>query len=141
MFDEFMLNFGYTDDEIELIKNSYPLNTYTESSLLYNIKNLVNYFHRNTFDNEAIIKLTTTFPQIISMSQENIKIRVNELSSNGFNKIDIFNMIKQYPYIINMSNQRINNKYQTFIDLGFSIEDINKIFLNRTCVLNTDSSI
>ena len=58
MLDEYMNVIGYTDEEISLIKKAYPINTYTESTLLYNIKNIVNYFRRNSLDNKDIIHIT-----------------------------------------------------------------------------------
>ena len=73
------MNIGYTDEQIELIINSYPLNTYTESTLLFNIKNMINFFHRNGLNNEDIIKITSTIPNLLVISTENIK---NELPLN-----------------------------------------------------------
>ena len=140
MLDEYMKNLGYTDDEISLILSSYPICNETESTLLYAIKNLVNFLHRNSLDNKAIIKVTTTIPNIITMSIENIKIRIQELFQYGFNKIEVFQMIINYPYIIQMSNQRINNKYQLLEDIGFNKEDCNELFIKKTSLLNKDPS-
>ena len=46
MLEEYMINIGYSDEQRELITNSYPLNTYTESTLLFNVKNIIySFFH------------------------------------------------------------------------------------------------
>ena len=89
MLDEYMKEIGYSTDEIELIEDSYPLKSFSESTLLYCMKNLVNYLHRNTFDNFDIITLTTTIPQIISMSIEEIKIKITEFMDHNISKINI----------------------------------------------------
>ena len=135
-----MEGIGYSQDQIHLIESSYPINRYTESTLLYCMKNLVNYLHRNTFDNQDIIFITTTFPQIISMSIEEIKIKIEEFMNHSISKIHIYHMIKVYPYIIEMSLQRIRNKYQVFEELGFSLKATNSIFIKKPSILNIDPS-
>ena len=140
MLEEFMISLGHKDDEIDLIKSSYPLNTYTESTLLYKYKNLVNFFHRNGIDNESIRKITTTIPTSISMSIEDIKDKIKELSKYSLNKINVFQMIKNYPYILEMSSVRIQNKYELFKKLHFSTEDTNELLIRKTELLNKDPS-
>lgn len=140
MLDEYMKEIGYSTEQIELIEDSYPLKSYAESTLLYCMKNLVNYLHRNTFDNSDIISITTTIPQIISMSIEEIKIKITEFIDHSISKINIYQMIKEYPYIIEMSIQRIRNKYQIFEELGFTLSSTNNIFIHCPSILNVDPS-
>ena len=120
MLDEYMISLGYNDEELKLIKNSYPLNNCSEATLLYNIKNMGGYLRKNGLNNKDIISITKIIPNIISMSIENIKQRVNDLSKMGFNKLDAFTMIKNYPYLIELSLEKIKNKIIFFKDLGFS---------------------
>ena len=80
MLDEYMISLGYNDEELKLIKNSYPLNNCSEATLLYNIKNMGGYLRKNGLNNKDIISITKIIPNIISMSIENIKQRVNDLS-------------------------------------------------------------
>ena len=141
MLEEYMMNIGYTDEQIELIINSYPLNTYTESTLLFNIKNMINFFHRNGLNNEDIIKITSTIPNLLVISTENIKNRVKELITLGFNKLEAYKMIKNYPYIIELSFQKIINKYNYLKDLGFSDDNIVDIMANKTDVICIDNTI
>ena len=140
MLEEYMQNIGYSKEQIDMIEASYPLRSYTESTLLYCLKNLVNYLRRNTFDNNDIIYITTVLPQLISMSIEDIKIKVDELLNHGISKINVYHIIKEYPYIIDMSNQRISNKYQILDELGFSNQAINSIIINQPSILNIDPS-
>ena len=114
MLEEYMINIGYSDEQRELITNSYPLNTYTESTLLFNVKNIINFFHRNGLTNEDIVNITSTIPNLLVISSENIKNRVKELINIGFNKIEAYKMIKNYPYIIELSFQKIINKFNTY---------------------------
>ena len=140
MLEEFLRNIGYNDDEMDLILSAYPVRNYTESTLLYTMKNLVNFLHRNGISNNSIIYITTTTPNIIFMSIENIKERIKDLFNYGFNKVEVFQMIESYPYILEMSNQRINNKYQLFLEIGFQEDDINELLVKKPELLNRDPS-
>ena len=42
MLDEYMEIIGFNTEQIKILKNTYPSLRYTESTLLYNIKNLHN---------------------------------------------------------------------------------------------------
>lgn len=140
MLEEYMMNIGYTDEQKELILNSYPLNAYTKSTLLFNIKNMINFFHRNGLSNEDIINITCTIPNLLIISSENIKNRVKELINIGFNKLEAYKMIKNYPYIIELSFQKIINKFNYLKDLGFSDDNIIDIMVNKTDIISIDNT-
>lgn len=138
MLEEYMINMGYSTQEIELIKNSYPINSTSDSTLLYNMKNLVNYLHRNTINNDGIIRITTTIPGIITRSIEDIKASVDELTKLSFTKIQIFSMFKTYPYIIDVSIGKISNLMSLLIDYGFSYDNTINIIVNFPSLINID---
>ena len=55
MFDEYLLDIGYTKEQINIIHN---FSGYSSSTLLYNIKNLYNFLKQNNItDNELSILL------------------------------------------------------------------------------------
>ena len=141
MLDDYMLAFGYSSEQIKLIKSSYFLKNRSDSDILYNFKSINSYFSRNGLSNEDIINITITIPNIICTSLENIKVRVFELSNYSLNKIDIFELINKYPYIIDMSINKIDNKYKFFYSFGFTNKAINNIFINYPELLNVDISL
>ena len=100
MLDEYMSNIGYTEEEKEMLKKTYRMTSYKNSDILYNFKNLVNYFHKSGFNNKDIKKITLIFPKITYTSTDTIKQKIKELNEFGINKIDTFNIIKDYPYIL-----------------------------------------
>ena len=141
MLDDYMVAFGYSSEQIKLIKSSYFLKNRSDSDILYNFKSINSYFSRNGLSNEDIINITITIPNIICTSLENIKVRVFELSNYSLNKIDIFELINKYPYIIDMSINKIDNKYKFFYSFGFTNKAINNIFINYPELLNVDISL
>ena len=140
MLEEYMLDIGYSEDQINIIKNVYPTFRYSSSTTLYNIKSLYNFFRRNGLSNEEFIYVTTTSPSIISESIENIKLKIIELNTFGFNKIDSFNIIKNYPYILEISNQRIKNKFDKLQELGFLKDNIIYIISENSSLFGIESS-
>ena len=140
MLEEYMMTIGYTEEQRELIINSYPLNTYTESTLLFNVKNMINFLRRNGLTNEDIVSITSTIPNLLVISSENIKNRVKELINLGFNKLDAYNMIKNYPYIVELSFQKIINKFNYLKELGFTEDNIIDIMATKTDVISIDNT-
>ena len=140
MLDEYMYSLGYSDEQIDLIKNYYCNFNYDYSNILYNFKNLTNYFHKNGLKNSDIIVITTVIPGLIYTSVEDFKIKVKALNEIGFNKIDIIDMIKKYPYIITLSIQKIYNKINYLNSLGFTFTQIITILIKKTDILSIDNS-
>ncbi len=139
MLEEYMLDFGYDMEEINLVKNSYKLAEYNKGTLLYNLKNLINFLRKNGVTNNEIIYITTILPNIISTSIENIKLNIYELNNFCFNKLYSFNLIKKYPYILELSIQKIKNKFECFEDLGFEQKNIIAILQNDPTLLGKDN--
>ena len=140
MLDEYMDSIGFNSSEISFIKSSYFQPMYSENSLLYNLKKLVDYFHRNHLKNDDIIFVIKSIPEVISMSLENIKSRVFELTTIGFSKYQVFNIIKSYPYIINLSHQKIINKITFFSTIGFDNNEIINLLSDNPYLFTTDNS-
>ena len=140
MLDEYMDSIGFNSSEISFIKSSYFQPMYSENSILFNLKKLVDYFHRNHLKNDDIIFIVKSIPEVISMSLENIKSRVFELITMGFSKYQVYNIIKNYPYIINLSHQKIINKIAFFSTIGFENNDVINILSDNTYLFTIDNS-
>ena len=97
MLDEFLQSIGYQESQITKIHKIYPSHQYSESTLLYNLKNLYQYFSKNGITEKEFIEITITIPNIIMRSIENIKIQIQELNSLGFHKLDIIEISGPNP--------------------------------------------
>ncbi len=137
MFDEYLLDIGYTKEQINVIRN---FSNYSSSTLLYNIKNLYNFLKQNNINNNEFINITLTNPSIILESIDNIKLKLYELNTFGFNKLNSINILKTYPYILDISTERIRTRLNKFIDLGFSKDNIIYIISNNAYLLRGDFS-
>ena len=136
MFEDYLLDIGYTKQQINTIRN-YNSNT---STLLYSIKNLYSFLKQYNINNKEFIDITMTNPSIILESIDNIKLKLYELSTFGFNKLDSINILKTYPYILDISTDKIKTRLNKFIDLGFSKESIIYIITDNAYLLRGEFS-
>lgn len=139
MLDEYMISLGFNSNQIKIIKQSYKLSGNSDSNILFNLRNISNFFHENNINNDDLIKIISTIPSIVSMSVENIKLRVNELTNFGFTKNETFNIIVNYPYILIIPIQKLKNKYKFFGEYNFNDNDINSIIITNPSILNIDN--
>jgi len=61
MLEQVFINFGYTKEEYNEIRNSYSLINYTEEKLLLKFKEITNFLLKNNYTKENIIKMTKNF--------------------------------------------------------------------------------
>ena len=140
MLEEYLTEFGYNEKQTNKILKIFPANKYSQSTLLYHLKNYHQYFEKNNMKKEEIIDVIMTIPNIMTESVENIKVQVQELTSLGFHKIDIFKMIKKYPYILELSIPKIKNKIEQLQSFSFSKKQALIIFSEYPSLLKVESS-
>ena len=46
MLDEYLENIGYSNKQTSFFKKTYPISSYSESTLLYNFKTIYNFFKK-----------------------------------------------------------------------------------------------
>lgn len=141
MLDDYLTGIGFKKTDISYIKSIHFQSVYDENSLLYNIRNIVNYFHRNGLNNEDIICIIRFIPELASSSLENIKIRVKELNDIGFNRLQVFNIIREYPYIIKLSTQKIYNKIKFLFSIGFNDSNVIDFIASNVNIISIDNSV
>jgi len=135
MFEEYLLKFGYTDEQIMMLKKTYPIKRYAEATLLYNIKNITNYFKKSGLNNSDIIYITMAIPNIICSSIEDLKIKIDDLVSLGFKRLMVINLIKNYPYILQLNKQKVKDGMDDLLEIGFKQEEITKLIINYPIIL------
>ena len=139
MIEEYLQSIGYNDEQILSIRKTFPSFKYSEATILYNFKNMYQYFKKNGIEGEEFIKITMITPNIIMESIENIKNRIQELISLGFRKTDVFQMIQSYPYILGIHTSQIQSKLEDLMKLSFSknavITIVSKYPLDRKSVV------
>ena len=99
MLEDYLFGIGFDDSEINTIQKMLPKTMVSESTLLYNIKNLYHYFKRNGIDNNSFKSIILITPNLLLESIENIKTKLDYFNELGFNRISFFSMLKNYLLI------------------------------------------
>ena len=114
MIDEILKKYGYSNNQISKITESYSLKTMKEETLAEHIEQNFSFLEFLGYKKEQIIKMTVRLPSIYGYSIENIKNKFETLISLGYKKEEIlissfyFNKSK-FPLIITGSNPSISS--------------------------------
>ena len=127
MVKEYLLQLGYSKEEIKTILNSYPLCNLKKDTLLAKIKEVYCLLISLGYSHEDVIKMTKVLPSLFGYSIENIKQKIDDLISLGYSRDDVIKMTKILPTLYSNSIGNIKQKMDNLISLGYSREDVIKM--------------
>jgi len=97
MVKEYLLQLGYSKEEIKTILNSYSLCNLKKDTLLAKIKEVYYLLISLGYSHEDVIKMTKVLPSLFGYSIENIKQKTDALISLGYSRDDVIKMTKISP--------------------------------------------
>ena len=127
MLKEKFLEFGYTEEEYNLIRNSYSVINYTEETFMQKFIEITSYLLDLGYTKTEVLKMTKTLPSIYGYSIENMNKKINDMISLGYTKDEVLKMIKSLPAIYSYSIENMNQKISDIIDLGYTREEVIKM--------------
>ena len=131
MLEQAFINFGYTKEEYNEIRNSYILKSYFEEKLLEKFKENTTYLLELGYTKEEVIKMTKSLPAIYGYSIENMKQKLTDIMSLGYTKEEVIKMTKSLPAIYGLSIENMKQKLTDVISLGYTKEE--GIKMTKTC--------
>ena len=123
----YLIDFGFKREDIDIIVNTYPINKTVSATLLKHIKENCDYLLEFGYTKSQIIKTTKTIPNLFEYSAENIKKKLENLILLGYSKIQVIKMTKVLPSILSLSIENIKQKIKDLLSLGFTREQVIKI--------------
>lgn len=120
MLEQAFIDFGYTKEEYEKIRNSDILINYSADALSNNFEQITNFFQSKGFTNYDIIKMTIKFPSLFTLTVENIKGKYDDMKSFGFSEEQLIAIIKLFPKLFSYSSQSIINKFDQLKKFRYS---------------------
>lgn len=120
MLNKYLKEYGYRECEIKLILNDYEILNYNETSLLNKIK-IINEYLETIFNQEEIIRITSTCPSLYGYNLNYIKNKYLNFINIGYDKITLNKMILKFPNIIIYTSKNIQTKINTLNKLGLDI--------------------
>ena len=127
MLEDAFIDFGYTKEEYQNMRNYCSIDRYTDLKLLEKFNSINYYLLSNGYTRKDIIKMVKILPTLYSYSLENIKQKVNDMVSLGYSFDDVVKMTKSLPNIYGLSIETIKQKIDDMISLGYSFDDVVKM--------------
>ena len=118
---KYLKEFGFLDEDINIILTIYPINNLSEDTLLNHCVKNNNFFLEIGYSKLEIIKMTKSSPALCGYSIENIKQKIEDLVSLGYSKTEVIKMTKSLPTLYGLSIENIKQKilYLKEIKLDF----------------------
>ena len=128
MLKQKFLEFGYTEEDYNLIRNSHVISTYTDTTLMKQIINITSYLLGLGYTREEVIKMTKSLPALYSLSIENIREKIEFYDSINMHELAVKDP-KQLMQSVALSYAR----YNFYLSKGIEINMVNykKLFINN----------
>ena len=136
MLEKEFLDFGYTKEEYELIRNTYPINGLKEEKLLTKFKDINEFFLGLGYTKEEVIKMTKSSPSIYGFSIETLKQKIEALQNLGYSKEEVIKMTKSLPSIYDFSIENMRQKIEFYNSINMhniAVEDP-KVLMQSTAL-------
>ena len=124
---EEFIKLGYTEDDYNEIRNSYPLINIKDETISIHLKDIFTFFLECGYTKEEVIKITKILPAIYGLSIENMKQKIVDIMDLGYTKEEVIKMTKALPQIYGLSIENMKQKIADIMDLGYTREEVIKI--------------
>ena len=124
---EEFIKLGYTEDDYNEIRNSYPLINIKDETISKHLKDIFTFFLECGYTKEEVIKMTKALPAIYGLSIENMKQKIVDIMKLGYTKEEVIKMTKALPSIYGYSIENMKQKIVDIMCLGYTKEEVIKM--------------
>ena len=124
--EEFII-LGYTKDDYDSIRNSYPISSIKDETLIEKVRDNYSFLLKLGYKREEIIKITKSLPEIYGYSTRTIEQKMKDMISLGYTKEEVIRMTKNSPSIYSYSIETIKKKIDDIISLGYTRKEVIKM--------------
>ena len=115
---EEFIKLGYTEDDYNEIRNSYPLINIKDETISKHLKDIFTFFLECGYTKEEVIKMTKALPAIYGLSIENMKQKIVDIMKLGYTKEEVIKMTKALPQIYSLSIENMKQKIDFYNLIG-----------------------
>lgn len=133
--NEYMLDYGYTKENIDKMLNSYPLVKSLYSTIYSNMIGINDYLSSNRINKKKIINMGVSFPTIYCYNKYNLENKISELIKFGYTKQQAIKLIVDCPQIVGYTIDNISRKFNYFNNLGIENNKIIKVTVTLPHIL------
>ena len=134
-----MLNFGYTNNDIDKILNFPIIVNLKEDSLYKKIVAISNFFLEKGYNNGQIIKMVKMHPKILGLTISNLNKKIDDLIEKGYNLKLIIKITSKCPQIYSLSINNIENKTNKIMEYGYSRDEVLSMISNYPSIYTFDT--
>ena len=127
---EEFIKLGYTEEDYEIIRNNYSINSIKDETLIKKLKDNFNYLLKMGYTKEEVIKMTKSLPAIYGLLIESMKQKVDDMIDLGYTKEEVIKITKSFPAIYSLSIESMKQKIEDIIELGYTKEEVIKMAKN-----------
>lgn len=136
MLEKVLLEFGYSDTDIIMIKYNKRLSKYEEKELCVRIKDMFIFLMNMGYSKEEVLWMTSNNSSIFDLSKKDIDDKKKLLIDIGYSEEEFYNLIKNNSSIVNMSVEEIRGVINSLIGFGNSFDDVRKMTLKYSHIFN-----
>ena len=124
MLEQAFLDFGYTKEEFERIRNTFPVINLRDETLLNNFENITKFLLNNGYTKADIIKMAKLFPSLFGIGTQSLRKKVEFMISLGYERENVLKMTKRLPALFGYSIENIKQRIEDIKIFGFTKEEI-----------------
>lgn len=137
MLEKLLLELGYGEVDITLLKYNKSLNGYSEIELCDNIKKIFDYLLSLGYSRDEVLKITSLNSMIYSKSILDIENRYIYLSKLGYSDEEIKKLILGNGMLLVVLEDEINNSLKIMNKLNYTNDDIRLMSLKHSAILSS----
>lgn len=129
MLKEYMISLGYKENEIDKIRNTYPVVKCGDEYLCISVKDLFKLFLNYGYSKSQIMKMTIERPQLFCLIDV-LEGKMNHYEKLLGNKKIVIKVTVDYPTLYSYDMDSVDNKIEELIKLGYKRDIIIKNIKN-----------
>ena len=127
MLEKEFIDFGYTKEEYEFIRNYHQVSEIKETTLLEKFREMNKFFLEVGYTKEDIIKMCKSYPPLYCFRVENLKQKIKDFMSLGYTKEETLRMTRLEHAIYTCNINTIKQKIKDIMSLGYTRANVIRI--------------
>lgn len=137
LLDTLLRKLGFQKREIDKIKSSYSLRSFTEKKLVKRIYLAYMFILSLGYSMTETCKIIATCPTIGGCSTNTLSRKIENLANLGFSAKEINKLIKRNPKSLSYSVTTVKDKFGFFINFGMEKAMVIKMFAHYPKILSS----
>ena len=141
MLDKLLLELGYSDNDIVMIKYNRDLSMYSDEIVCDMINRMFNHLFSLGYSNDEILRMTALYPSIFRLSTIYIDNKFNFLMNLGYSLEDVKKLVKNNSGILLINDSQISSVISILNSFGNNNDEVIDMTLKYSYIFNEYKSL